>query len=252
MMAALEEKFNDFKEETTSSIKSFADAVKVSAPNPPSNTPPPPPKPIRSTPPVKRELLPQAVVRYYDHVNVEIRPSFAELVPRLNSSLRDHPKFSLIHVVGVKWTAASNLLVRAQAPSPSVLVDALEAVMMDLKGGMAMRVKDIIPNARWSRVTLSHVFTGKGPDLPAHGPNDIHEELTAHNPNYASLTIRQPPSWVRDPTTYKEGQVSSVTFAFKDPDGSHARWLIGSSLTAFGNLRCTVKAWVTPKKKQKA
>jgi len=147
----------------------------------------------------------------------------------------------------MKWTSASNLLVRTQAPSPTSLVAALEAVRPTLTDQQLI-VKDIIPNTRWSRVTLSHVYTGKGPDSPAYPPEAIQEELATNNPNYASLTIRQPPSWVCDPKTFKDGQVSSISFAFEDPDGSHARQLIGSSLTAFGNLRCSIKAWAPPKK----
>jgi hypothetical protein len=52
-------------------------------------------------------------------------------------------------VVGVKWTAASNLLIRAQASSPSTLVAALEAVQEAIFDDLP-EVKDIIPNARWS------------------------------------------------------------------------------------------------------
>jgi hypothetical protein len=154
-------------------------------------------------------------------------------------------------VVSVKWTAASNLLARAQAPSPSALIAALEAVQEVLNDDIHLFVKDIIPNTRWSRMTLSHVYTGKGPDKPAHSPEVIHEELTTNNPNYAALIIRQLPLWICNPEHFRDGQVSSsVSFAFKDPDGSRAHQLIGSSITAFGNLRCTLKAWVPPKKPQ--
>ena len=186
------------------------------------------------------------VVQYHNHVDTKDHPSFADLVPQLNSSLHDYPIFSCVHVVSVKWTTASNLLVCAQAPSPSVLVAALEAIITDFKGGMKMRVKDIISNVKWSQVTLSHIFAGKGPNSPTHSPCDLHEELVAHNPNYVSLMIQQP-SWVQNPESFKDGQIS-ISFAFEDPDGSYAHQLIGSSLTAFGNLQCTVKAWITPKK----
>jgi hypothetical protein len=187
------------------------------------------------------------VVWYRGHINPEDRPSFAELVPKLNNSLHTHPKFSHIHVVGVKWTQASNLLVRAQAPSPSVLAAALEAVRLALIDDQLI-IKDIIPNARWSCVTLSHVLTGKDPDTTAHSPETIHDELSTHNPNYAALAVCQLPSWVCDPKSFKDGQVSSVSFAFEDPDGSCLNRLVGSSLTAFSNLRCSIKAWTTPKK----
>ena len=71
-----------------------------------------------------------------------------------------------------------------------------------------------------------------------------------NNPNYALLTIRQLPSWLRNPRTFKDGQISSISFAFEDHDGSTARRLAGTTLTAFGNLRCTLKAW-EPKKSTK-
>jgi len=246
VVAAINEKFEDLKRETTSSLKSFADAVKLSAPAP-SPSPSPPSKPKTSPPSLKGNHLPQAVIRYQGRVDPKNRPSFVNLVSNLNTSLHDHPKFSHVRVVGVKWTVASNLLVHAQAPSPSALIAALEAVRPALTD-QQMIITDIIPNAKWSRVTLSHVYTGKGPNSPAHLPETIHEELATHNPSYARLTIRQPPSWVRDPTTSKDDQVSSISFTFEDPDGSYTHQLLGSSLTAFGNLRCSVKAWVPPKK----
>ena len=246
VVTAMNEKIDEFRKETASSLKSFADAVKVSAPTPPLPAASPP-KPKFSPPAIKGNQLPQAVIRYRGRVDTRSRPSFVDLVPRLNHSLHNHPKFSHVRVAGVKWTAASNLLIRAQAPSPSVLVAALEAIRPTLTIPH-LTINDIIPNTRWSHVTLSHVHTGKTPNSPAHSPEELHEELALHNPAYASLTIRQPPSWVRDPKTLRDGQTSSVSFAFEDPDGTRARQLTGTPLTAFGNLRCLVKAWVTPKK----
>ena len=248
VVAAMNERFEDLKRETSSSLKSFADAVKVSAPTHPSPPPPPsPPKPKNSPTSIKGNPLPKAVIRFRGHVTPHARASFVDLTSKLNRALHDHPKFSHVRVVGVKWTIASNLLVCAQAPSPSALVAALEAVQETLNDDYT--IDDIIPNARWSRMTLSHVYTGKDEaDSRAYLPEEIHEELTTQNPIYAALTIRQLPSWIRDPKTYRVGQLSSISFAFEDPDGTRTRQLLGSSLTAFGNLRCTIKAWVPPKK----
>ena len=200
------------------SLKSFADAVKAPAPTPLPPAPTPPKIKI-SPPSIKGNPLPQAVIRYQGHIGTADRPSFIDLVPKLNRSLHIHPKFSHVRVVGVKWTPASNLLVCAQTPSPSVLVAALKAIQETFTSDQLI-VKDIIPNTRWSRVTLSHVYTGKGPDSPALSPEAIHEELNTHNPNYATLVIRQLPSWVHNPDSFKDGQVSSISFAFEDPDGS--------------------------------
>jgi len=247
-LATLDRKIDELKEETKTSLKSFAEATKAPAHQPPL-TPTTKAKHKNPQPPPRGERLPQAVIRFQGRMDAKNRPSFTELVPLLNSSLHDNNKFSHVKVVGVKWTLASNLVVRAQAPSPSVLVSALKAVQGSISSDHLI-IKDIIPNTRWSRMTLSHVYTGKDPDSPAFNPEDIHEELTLHNPIYAQLTIRQLPTWLRNPSSFKDNQVSSISIAFEDHDGSIARRLAGSTLTAFGNLRCTLKPWI-PKKPQK-
>lgn len=227
-------------------LKSFADAVKVSAPTPSlPTTPPQKPKPVQ--PPTRGERLLQAVVHYQGCLNPKDCPSFSELIPSLNNTLHSHPTFSHIRVVGMKWTQASNLLVRTQAPFPHVLVAVLEAVRLVLIDDQ-MIIKDIIPNARWSHVTLSHVYSGKSPNSITHSLEAIHEELSTHNPSYAALMIRQLLSCVCNPGSFNNGQISSVAFAFEDPDGSRAHQLIRSSLTAFSNLRCSIKPWAPPKK----
>ena len=146
VVAVIGKELQVLKDETSSSLKSFADAVKAPAPV----HPPPPHHPKLKNQPlsIKGNRLPQVVVRYQGCVLNRHHPSFADFVPKLNQSLRNHPKFSHIRVVGVKWTAASNLLVRAQAPSPSALVAALEAVQEALSDDEHLFIKDIIPNTR--------------------------------------------------------------------------------------------------------
>ena len=116
------------------------------------------------------------------------RPSFTDLVDSINTNLICDNHYLHVRVVGVKWTASANLLVRAHAPSPTVLVDALESATQLMT--FPAYIKDIIPNVRWSRVVLSNVFTGKTPDSPAHPPHIIHHELSAANPEYKNLIIR--------------------------------------------------------------
>ena len=208
---------------------------------------PNPPKPLQQKPPLGKNSLPQAVIHFKGQVKPENCPSFVQMVTSLNHTLLEPPKHSHIHVVSVKWTAASNLVVHAQAPSPSALVLALKATQASYESDHLI-IKDITPNMTWSHMTLSHIFTGKNSKTSAYSPEDLHEELSTHNPNYASLTIRQLPSWVRNPKNFKDRQLSSISFAFEDPDGNHLRQLIGTPLTTFGNLRCTLKAWAPPKK----
>jgi hypothetical protein len=248
-LATLDRKIDELKEETKSSLKSFAEAVKAPAHHPPPVNPTTKPKSKNPQPPPRGERLPQAVIRFQGRIDAKNRPSFTELVPLLNTTLRNNSKFSHVKVVGVKWTPTSNLVVRAQAPSPMVLVTALKAVQTSIKNDQLI-IKDVIPNTRWSRMTLSHVYTGVEPDSSLFNPEDIHEELTLHNPTYAQLTIRQMPTWLRNPSSFKNGQISSVSLAFEDQDGSIARRLAGTTLTAFGNLRCTLKNWI-PKKPHK-
>jgi hypothetical protein len=247
-LAAMEANIVSLQEKTLTSLKSYADAAKAPTPKPPPSSPPPT-KTAQPKPTAKKNSLPQAVICVKGKIDNKSRPSFTNIVTNLNKSLHDHPKHSHVRVVGVKWTASSNLVVRAQAPSPASLVSALKAVQASIVDDQ-LKISDIIPNARWSRMTLSHVFTGKDSDSPAFSPEAIHEELSTYNPTYSLLTIRQLPSWIRNPKNFSDGQISSITFAFEDPDGSKARQLAGSSLTAFGNLRCTLKTWITPKNSQ--
>ena len=88
----------------------------------------------------------------------------------------------------MKWTTSSNLVVCTQALSPIALVTALQVALEALSGD-CMVVIDIIPNTRWSHMTLSHIYTGKEPDSPIFNPEGIHEELALNNPNYACLNV---------------------------------------------------------------
>ena len=250
LVTALETRFDKLKKDHASSFKSFAEAVKASlAPSPPPKSltsktkPTPAPRPPVST-------LPQAVVRYHHTTNNAPHPICIKIVESLNRALAATPSFKHVLVVGVKWSARSNLVVRARAPSPDVLVNALEAVRHTVIVDRHA-INDIIPSKRWSRVTVSHIYSGKELTTPAHSSPILHEEPAAHNPAYAALNIRQVPSWVRNPASFSDGQLSSITFAFDDPDGSLANKLIGTPFTAFGNLSCQVRPWVRTKTSKK-
>ena len=242
VVTALETRFEELKKEHSSSFRSFAEAVKASPPpSPPLKTSTSKTKPTQ-TPRLSVSTLPQVVVRYRRSSNNATRPICIKIVESLNEALATSPSFKHVLVVGVKWTARSNLVVRARAPSPTVLVNALEAVRHTLVDDHRV-INDITPSTRWSRVTVSHVYSGKELTTPAHSSSVLHEELAAHNPAYATLNIRQAPSWVRNPASFSDGQLSSITFAFDDPDGSLANKLIGAPFTAFGNLSCLVRPW---------
>jgi hypothetical protein len=65
--------------------------------------------------------------------------------------------------------------------------------------------------------------------------------LAAINSSYASLTVTQKPSWVRPPSSYTTGSISSLTLAFKDPDSSKLKALLAEHyLYLYGN-RVSIK-----------
>src|SRR5205807_44379 len=86
----------------------------------------------------------------------------------------------------------------------------------------------------------SHKVTG----FVTHGGGVwMHPILRELNPSYASLTVTQRASWVRPPTSYKEGAVSSLSVAFEDQDGNKLKALPADRyLYIYGN-RASVKKW---------
>ena len=84
------------------------------------------------------------------------------------------------------------------------------------------------PNVKWSKILINSVPVGISDSRGPWTPNECNLALVAHNPFYASLTITQKPSWVRPPSTLKQGTLSSLVVAFEDPDGSARRTLLSS------------------------
>ena len=63
------------------------------------------------------------------------------------------------------------------------------------------------------------------------------------NPSYSTLTVMQKPSWVRPPTSYKQDTVSSLSVAFKDPDGTKSKAILAEQHLYLFSIRATVKKW---------
>ena len=99
------------------------------------------------------------------------------------------------------------------------------------------------PNVKWSKILINGIPTGTFKNSPAFPPECLHMVLSAINPSYASLTVTQKPSWVRPPSSYTPGSISSLSVAFEDPDGSKLKVLLAECyLYIFGN-RASVKKW---------
>jgi hypothetical protein len=177
VVAMVEASFDALKKEQASSFKSFSEAIKASAPITPPPTATPPKKP-KSSPSswLPGSTLPQVVVCYQGTIDNKHRPIYIKIVESLNRVLTSSPSHKHILVVGVKWTTGSNLVVRARAPSPLVLVTALEMVHGTLEDDHQL-IQDIIPNTRWSRVTISHVYSGKESSHSPYLPSALHTEF---------------------------------------------------------------------------
>ena len=185
----------------------------------------------------------------------EAGPLPAEICRSLNSQLKDRPAHSQVHISAVRWTVRGNLVITA---GPNTSEHHLKAALPDiaslLRFILGLPNKDsyqIRANTRWSRILLNRVPTGATSSTEAASPNQCHDSLLADNPSYATLTITQRPSWVKDPSSYSPGSVSSLSFAFEDPDGSLAKKLLSEKELYIFGTSATVKKWKqkTPPKK---
>ncbi|KAH9055101.1 hypothetical protein EDB83DRAFT_2316239 [Lactarius deliciosus] len=119
-----------------------------------------------------------------------------------------------------------------------------------------------LANTNWSgpRPTLAQICKGINDTLEQAQNNQVrvsaascHTALVDNNPNYTSLSITQWPSWVKNPSSYTNGSVSSLVVAFEDPDKSLACGLLTDKVWyIFGNC-ATLRKWKqcpSPRKSQ--
>lgn len=188
---------------------------------------------------------PTAVVDMGGIEFVSTKPSTADVCDCINYALSSSPTHSQVHISAAKWTARGNLILtagpRTDAPHLNAALDFISKSL-----GTLIRTDDPLPiraNVKWSRILLNRVPTGATDLTEAHSPDSCHSALAAENPSYASLTITQRPSWVKQPDSYQPGSLSSLSFAFEDPDGTLAASLLtNKTLYAFGTI-AIVKKW---------
>jgi hypothetical protein len=112
---------------------------------------------------------------------------------------------------GVSLIAMSRLV--APVPWGKIVGQALGAVDPD---ALALRAKI---SDKWSKVRISGVPTGKSGSRDAFSPTELLASMREATPFTRDLLVRQEPRWIRPPELYGPGEVSSFSFAFKDPDG---------------------------------
>lgn len=171
----------------------------------------------------------------------------AEICNIINRGLANS-EHNLVRIAAAKWTMKGNLVFTAGLPiTQQQLNNALPTISTLLhkvitvkSGDKPLRLK---ANVRWSKILLNKVPTGTMSLREAYTPDQCHASLTDENPAYKSLIITQCPTWVRDPASYKPSTVSSLTFAFEDPDGSLAASLIKHKHLYCLGSEVTVKKW---------
>ncbi len=93
-------------------------------------------------------------------------------------------------------------------------------------------------NVKWSHLFINGIPTGVSPSHGPYTPSKCQQALLADNPAFWILHLTQPPSWVRAPSTYSYGSISSLVVAFKDPSGDSLQLLLaGKTLFAFRHSR---------------
>ena len=91
---------------------------------------------------------------------------------------------------------------------------------------------ELVINHGWSRIMLKMVPVYNAIDSP-HGPIALEEEVRQAIPALAKKPFAQAPKWLLGPTRI-QGQYSSVTFAFSDPDRSITKGILAKPVPMFG------------------
>jgi hypothetical protein len=153
-----------------------------------------------------------------------------------------------VQLAAVRWTAKGNLVVTG-GPSSSpqslqMVAPHINAILtLTLKLPSTSLISQPRANVKWSKILINGVPTGASKDREPYSPDECHAALTAINPAYAHLTIMHKPSWVRPPTSYQPGAISSLTVAFEDPDSTKLKALLADKYLFLFRNRVAVKKW---------
>ncbi|KAH8993540.1 hypothetical protein EDB86DRAFT_3171222 [Lactarius hatsudake] len=234
-----------------------APAPAVAAPEPPAPAPAPTPAPVskprakkpRAQPPTPAPATvssarPSLVVSLQSTVAggpkpLAVRCGPQELVTHLNTVLASEGHS--VTLSAARWTAKNNLVVTA---GPDTMVHHLTSVSHLISDSLATFLSaDNSPlpvqtreNCKWACLMINGIPTGASLTRGPYAPSELHAALLVDNPAYRKLRLTQPPSWVRAPSSYGPGSVSSVVVAFEDPSGDSLRALMAEqTLFAFGH-----------------
>ncbi|KAH8983485.1 hypothetical protein EDB86DRAFT_3122469 [Lactarius hatsudake] len=217
----------------------------VRAPAPPTRpTPPPATKPPSFASVAKTPARPSLVVSLQPSVAggpkpLAVRRGPQELVAHLNAVLASEGH--AVTLSAARWTAKNNLVVTAGPDTTAHHLTAASHLISDSLATFLSANNSPLPvqareNCKWARLMINGIPTGASLTRGPYTPSELHAALLADNPAYRKLRLTQPPSWVRAPTSYGPGSVSSVVMAFEDPSGDSLRSLMAErTLFAFGH-----------------
>ncbi|KAH9015308.1 hypothetical protein EDB85DRAFT_2156813 [Lactarius pseudohatsudake] len=198
-----------------------ASPAPVPAPAPVSRPTPPPSKPSFASM-AKTPARPSLVVSLRPPVAgasypPAVRRSPQEIVSHLNAVLasEDHQ----VTLSAARWTVKNNLVVTAGPDTTAHHLTSASHLISDCLATFPLCRPIPAPCPDQGELQM--------------GPPP---SLLADNPTYRGLRLTQPPSWVRAPSTYTPGSVSSLVLTFEDPSGDSSRSLLAErSLFAFGH-----------------
>ncbi|KAH8979388.1 hypothetical protein EDB86DRAFT_3088991 [Lactarius hatsudake] len=216
----------------------------VHTPAPPTRpTPPPASKPSFASM-AKTPAWPSLVVSLQSPVAggpkpLAVRCGPQELVTHLNAVLASEGHS--VTLSAARWTAKNNLVVTAGPDTTAHHLAAASHLISDCLATFLSADNSPLPvqtqeNCKWARLMINGIPTGASLTRGPYTPSELHTALLADNPVYRKLRLTQPPSWVRAPTSYQPGSVSSVVVTFEDPSGDSLRSLLAKrTLFAFGH-----------------
>ena len=160
-----------------------------------------------------------------------------EIVTHLNAELTDahHP----VTLSAAWWTAKNNLMVTAGPNTLAYQLTQASHFISDILSTFLSHDSSPLPitshdNVKWSRLLINGIPTRVSSSCRPYSPSECQQALMADNPAFQTLCLTQPPSWVRAPSTYGPGSISSLVVAFKDPSRDSLRLLLGGkTLFAF-------------------
>jgi hypothetical protein len=175
------------------------------------------------------------------------RPNPGELCQHINDRLQATTQ-TPVTIIAIRWTAKSNMVIMGGPnTTPSTLQTAapfITEIITDITQlPPDQYFEQARPNIKWSKISINGVPTGVSDQRGPYTHAENHDSFIANNPSYAALTITQPPSWVKPPTSYTPGSISSLSLAFEDNDGSKLKALLAERFFYVHGHRVTIRKW---------